>query len=242
MSEFGDRMKSYETKQKILSGIPFIARIDGKSFSKWTKKFKKPYDEILHNAFIEATKALISETHATIGYTQSDEITLVFDENNEYFGRKTQKLTSVLSSITTAAFNTQCISERLAYFDCRVFGVPTRSEATNAVLWRELDATKNAIFSAAYAQFSHKSLHKLNTKQMQKKLLVEKNINFNDYPSSFKRGTFIQNKQYEKQPGVIRHKIVVLDMPKFSTVENRIDVVFEKHTPVLIDQNPESEF
>ena len=239
MGEFGNRMKSYETKEKILSGIPFIARIDGKSFSKWTKRFKRPFDESLHNAFIEITKTLIYETSALIGYTQSDEITLVFGEANDYFGRKTQKLCSVLASIAAASMNKQNISEQLAFFDCRVFGVPTQSEATNAILWRELDCTKNAIQSAGHANFSHNQLHKLNCDQIQEKLWSEKQINFNDYCSEFKRGSFIQNQVYEKTPGVMRSRIIRLDMPKFATIENRINVIFDKSDPELIIQQVE---
>ena len=233
MGEFGDRMKSYETKEKILSGIPFVARIDGKSFSKWTKGCAKPFDDLLHGAFIKTVVTLIKETHACIGYTQSDEITLIYNEDSDYFGRKIQKLTSVLASIATSAFN-DCFKEKPpAYFDCRVFGVPTRIEASNALLWREMDATKNAISSVASAHFSHKSLHKLNTKQMQEKLWSEKDINFNDYPASFKRGSFLQNRQYEKEPDVLRHAVKLLDMPKFVTVENRVGVIFEQEDPIL---------
>lgn len=233
MSDFGNRMKSYELKDKIISGIPFVARLDGKSFSTWTKKFKRPYDITLHNAFIDATKLLVKETHACIGYTQSDEITLVYNEDDEYFGRKIQKLCSVLSSIASASFNKQNLSDNFAYFDCRIFGVPNRGEASNAVLWRELDATKNAISSVAQHYFSHKSLHKTNSKQMQDRLWKEKNINFNDYPDFFKRGSFIQNRKYYKEEGVLRSNIIRLDMPKFSTVDNRVGVIFEKEDPII---------
>lgn len=238
MGEFGNRMKSYEDQKKIMKGIPFVARIDGKSFSKWTKNFEKPYDKSLHDAFITITTELIKETHCVIGYTQSDEITLVFDENNAYFDRKIQKLCSVIASISSAVMHD--IFEKRAYFDCRVFGVPTQSEATNCVLWRELDATKNAISSAAHFHFSHKDLQGLNGNQMQEKLFQEKGINFNDYPDFFKRGSFIQNRKVLKllnEVECMRSEIKRIDMPKFSLVKNRIEVIFNKENPVVYSED-----
>jgi len=234
MDEFGNRMKSYELKDKILSGIPFVARIDGKSFSKWTKNFKKPYDADLHRAFIIITEELMKETHCVMGYTQSDEITLVFDEKNEYFDRKIQKLCSVIASISSAVMHD--IYEKRAYFDCRVFGVPNRDEASNAILWREFDATKNAISSAAHFHFSHKELQGLNGKQMQEKLFQEKGINFNAYPDFFKRGSFIQKRNVLKNINdneCIRTELVRVNMPKFVTVTNRNEVVFDREEPTI---------
>jgi len=44
--DLGDRMKEYESSVKINieSDNPFLVRLDGKNFSKFTKGFKKPFD------------------------------------------------------------------------------------------------------------------------------------------------------------------------------------------------------
>ena len=76
-----DRMKFYESQacvEKLLPLIPVIARLDGKGFSKFTKGLKRPYDERLSKLMVETTKYLVKETNANCGYTQSDEITLVW--------------------------------------------------------------------------------------------------------------------------------------------------------------------
>jgi len=75
----GDRMKQYEARYE--SYVPYdnyiVVRIDGAGFSKYTKGFNKPFDCELSNAFIEATKVLVSKYGAVSGYTQSDEITII---------------------------------------------------------------------------------------------------------------------------------------------------------------------
>ena len=46
---FGDRMKDYEQKEagrKFLPMLPICIRLDGKGFSKFTKKMNRPYDEV----------------------------------------------------------------------------------------------------------------------------------------------------------------------------------------------------
>jgi tRNA(His) guanylyltransferase len=60
----GDRMKDYEgreAKRKFLPMLPVIARIDGRTFSKFTKPFDKPFDERLSDAMRETTKNWLSK-------------------------------------------------------------------------------------------------------------------------------------------------------------------------------------
>lgn len=61
----------------LIPNLPVMVRIDGKAFHSWTRGMQRPYDEGLQNLFDETTKFLVSQTNAVIGYTQSDEITLI---------------------------------------------------------------------------------------------------------------------------------------------------------------------
>jgi tRNA(His) 5'-end guanylyltransferase len=49
---------------------------------------------------VTTTKALVKETHASVGYTQSDEITLIYapTEGERIFGGKVSKINSVFAS------------------------------------------------------------------------------------------------------------------------------------------------
>lgn len=258
----GDRMKSYEayeTARRFLPLQPVYTRIDGRSFSAFTKGMGRPYDPRLTRAMIDTTKGLVEKTHARIGYTQSDEISLVWYsdtvESGYFFDGKIMKMTSVLASLATAIFTASANDHglgmfmgRLPHFDCRVIQIPTQTEAANMFLWRELDATKNAISMAARAYYSHKELDHKNGPEMQE-MLFAKGINFNDYPAAFKRGTFVRRITRERpftseelaripdahRPPtgqmVARSEIVELEMPKFSTVTNREAVIFDGADP-----------
>lgn len=186
----GDRMKAYEgehAKRRLDPTKVTIARIDGRSFSKFTKGFKKPFDEIVTNAMNDTTAALVKKTHADIGYVQSDEITLIWREQADplssmFFDWREQKLVSVLASIAAAEFNWNMIENLLEgksqhqtkiqivrpHFDCRVWSVPDRGEAANTLLWRAQDARRNGISSFAQQHVSHKALQGLNQEQMLK--------------------------------------------------------------------------
>jgi tRNA(His) 5'-end guanylyltransferase len=262
--DFGDRLKAYEsveTDRKAMPWLPLCVRLDGKGFSKWTRNLKRPYDERLSKLMCDVTKRMVAVTDAKVGYTQSDEISLILmqDENNfasqHWFDGKIQKLTSVICSEATAYFNDISRSylgdayPGLATFDCRVWNVPNKDEAANTILWREKDATKNSISMAARHYYSHTQLHLKTSSEMQE-MLFQKGVNWNDYPAFFKRGTFIQVKRVSRPLNeeelaripeqhrkalekVDRRDIVEVDMLSFTKVTNRVAVVFDGAEPTV---------
>lgn len=202
--DFGDRMKMYEARgmslSHVLPGEIMVARLDGKSFHSFTKGLERPIDLDLRQAMEETMLSLVAEFKATLGYVQSDEITLVWItelQKEIIFGGRVQKIVSLTAAHATAEFN--AIFEELKplfieqnkrpRFDSRVFTVPNKEEAVNCLLWRQQDATKNAITMAAQSVFSHKELQGKSGNEKQE-MLFSKGINFNDYPPFFKRGVF----------------------------------------------------
>lgn len=261
-TELGDRMKIYEvaeTNRRLMPLLPVYARIDGRSFSKFTKGMKRPYDEDMQNAMIETTKYLVDETHASMGYTQSDEISLVWysDElkSQLFFDGKIQKVNSTLSALASVKFMelaTVCwpdrVKKRLPTFDCRVFNLPTLQEAVNCFVWREHDCTKNSITMAASVYYSHKQLMNKNSSDKQD-MLMDKDVNWNDYPASFKRGTYVRRQtvlkeldaetlanipeEHRPEGGkVMRSEVVIVDMPPITQVVNRVGVFFGGDFPI----------
>ncbi len=75
-----------------------------------------------------------------------------------------------------------------AMFDARVFNIP-KEEVTNLVYWRQVDAARNSIQMAARAFFSHAECDNKNTSQLQDMLMEKYKINWNNYPTRWKRGT-----------------------------------------------------
>jgi len=111
-------MKAYEAEglkqERLDNDKPFLARIDGHSFSKFTSGFQKPYDQLLSTAMIRTTGDLVNEFQARTGYTQSDEITLVFmptqnQETEEWsnwpFNGRILKLATLMSAFASVRFN-----------------------------------------------------------------------------------------------------------------------------------------
>lgn len=256
--ELGDRMKLYEQAEAGRMATPLLPvciRLDGKGFSQWTRGLNRPYDDRLSGLMIEVTRGLVMMTGALVGYTQSDEISLVLysdDVKSElFFNGKLQKLVSVCAAQATASFNAMVpdyLPEkegRLALFDCRAWTVPTLEEAANVLLWRELDATKNSVSMAARSLYSHKELQDKSRAEMMD-LLMAKGVNWNDFPTFFKRGTYVKRvtssrrftpEEIEKLPTrhearknpdlvVERSDVQVVEFPPLSKVPSRVDLLF----------------
>ena len=262
-SALGDRMKSFEkmfTDQKLMPGLPALARLDGKAFHTWTRGLERPYDVQLTKLMVATTLYLCERTNALMGYTQSDEITLVWFptfESPMMFDGKVSKLNSVLSSQAARYFNKNVSkyvpkkADQDADFDCRVWNVPSKVEAANAFVWRELDATRNSVSMAAQAKFSHKELQGKNSSEMQD-MLWNVGINWNNYPPFFKRGTYIQRRrslrpfttdEIEKLPlkhaartnpalMIERNDYTTISIPPLVKVPNRVTVIFDGELPV----------
>ncbi|KAJ3156794.1 hypothetical protein HDU86_003560 [Geranomyces michiganensis] len=67
-----------EIDPAVRSEQPFIIRLDGCAFSTFTKGIVKPFDSRLTDAMVETTKDLVQRFVPVMGYTCSDEISLVF--------------------------------------------------------------------------------------------------------------------------------------------------------------------
>lgn len=110
----GNRMKTYYeevSKTKLTRRMPVIIRLDGKAFHTFTRGFKKPFDDIFMKTMQDTMKYLCENIQGCVlGYTQSDEITLVLVDYNKldtsaWFDYEVQKMTSISASMATLAFN-----------------------------------------------------------------------------------------------------------------------------------------
>lgn len=195
----GDRMKIFEglgqaTELDPLD--PILIRLDGRAFHTYTRGLEKPFDVVLTQLMQDLTKELVRETNALVAYHQSDEIQLLLYNPNPkgipYFGGRRNKIDSVLASLAGSYFNhhSPWKTKGFALFDCRCWNVPTKEEAVNAFLWRFQDCVRNSIQCAGQAHYSHNQLHGKDTREILEMLKV-KGINWEEYHSSFKYGTFL---------------------------------------------------
>lgn len=252
------------TKTHLQRHTYTLLRLDGKAFHTFTKGFERPYDTTLMGWMDAAARALCEQIEgARFAYVQSDEIQVLMTDfgrvdTNMWFDGEVQKIVSVSAAIATASFNSAAsrwaqsvletphvaseartkaltLLKNPALFDSRVWQVSRRIEAYNAFVWRQQDATKNAISMTAQAYIPHKELQGKNGNQMQEMLFQQKGINFNDLPAGFKRGRFIQKVSYQTQveftdkrtgetklsPQVTRTRWDVVEPPIFTSDEGR---------------------
>ena len=209
---YEERSRSYLARR-----TPVAIRIDGKAFHTFTKEFDKPFDRVLGDTMVKTMQYLCENIQeCVLGYTQSDEITLILIDykkltSDAWFDYQVQKMCSVAASMATMVFNKyfgQEIIKRFdkkqrynktfrayvssykkgAMFDARCFNIP-KEEVCNLIYWRQLDATRNSIQMVAQSNFTHKELQGLSCNKLQDKLLTEKDINWNNYETRWKRGT-----------------------------------------------------
>lgn len=202
LAEYMKSFEDVETSRAGKKGFPIVARLDGHGFSNFTRTLQKPYDLRLTELMRDTTKMLVEQTNATIGYTQSDEISLVWyipesHVGQYYFGGRYQKLVGILSSKATGFFIRELdkrIPEKAGQtpeIDARVWSLPTLKDAGKMLLWREKDAIKNSITMLASSHFSHKQLHKIPS-STKLEWLREKNDPWESHPHSFRKGSYFK--------------------------------------------------
>lgn len=83
-------------------------------------------------------------------------------------------------------------------FDARIFNIPV-DDVCNNLIWRQQDAVRNSIQQVGHANFSQKQLYKKSCNEIQDMLMVEKGINWNDYPVHLKRGSCCVRRDRERK-------------------------------------------
>lgn len=251
--DFGDRMKAYEgsTDVRLNPALPICVRVDGRSFSTYTKNCIKPFDIRVSEAMRATARALVDETNAKIGFVQSDEITLILineEGGSVFFDGRVQKLASVIASLAAVHFDRAFRAEKPPSFDCRVWQVPDRYEASNVVLWRAMDARRNGISSAFRAHFSAREMmHKKRDEMLDGMKAIGVDY-FGDYAANDRLGTYYQRvtrpteipqeawdaMHPDRRPEdriAMRSSIEEISLPYFGDVANREGVIFDREEP-----------
>ena len=219
--DFDKIMRKYEENidQYILSDMYMIVRLDGRAFTKFTKaaKFEKPFDEKFRDLMVNTTEFLMKNSGFKIiyGYTESDEISLLFDISDNTFNRKVRKINTTLAGEASAYFTKQLIKENIiknltddtiVSFDCRIIPIPNFDRVLDYFVWRQEDSHRNSLNGYCYWTARKEGLSKGEaTKLIERRgndfkneMLFKKGINFNDTPTWHRRGVALYNKKVEK--------------------------------------------
>jgi len=233
--ELDAKMRVFETAHDycVLPDIYMVARIDGRSFTRLTKeihKFEAPFDIRFRDYMVETTKHLMDcGFRINYGYTESDEISLLFHINDNTFGRKLRKLSSILAGEASAKFSIQLGD--IACFDARISELPTKELVVDYFRWRNEDAHRNALNSYCYwtlrriGKSTNQATGFLEGMSVADKneLLFQNGINFNNVPNWQKRGVGLYWSNYiktgvnpithENVTAVRRHICIDYDLP-----------------------------
>lgn len=214
--ELGNRMKeNFENRTRYF--LPrrtyTILRLDGKAFHTYTKGLNRPFDSGLIADMDSAIVAMLPQLQGVVfAYTQSDEISILLTDfeketTSAWFDGNLQKMCSVASSVMTAHFNQArhwrhfehedtFDTFKLAYFDCRVFTIPDRTEVMNYFRWRQQDCIRNSVSMVAQSNFSHKELQNKSQSNMHD-MLHAKGVNWTtDFTDGEKNGRIIMKETY----------------------------------------------
>lgn len=208
--DLDQKMRQFETAhdQCVLPGIFLVARIDGRGFTRLTKEvhsFEAPFDVRFRDHMVTTTEHLLNCGFRVVyGYTQSDEISLLFHREESAFERKLRKFHSILAGEASACFSLRLGAH--AAFDCRISELPTEDLVVDYFRWRQEDAGRNALNAHGYwalrkrgspVKEATNALLRLSVAE-KNELLFQQGINFNSVPDWQKRGVGLWWGSFEK--------------------------------------------
>lgn len=233
ITEFSERMKTYEKEMDyaVDTSKYVVMRLDWHGFSKFTKWFARPFDDRILNAMILTAEDVMLEFNAVTAFTQSDEITLIFEPSENFiFNGRLSKLLSLTAWLASARFNFYLDeenkrflgtdtdkSEKLgnAYFDSRIMSMPSDTEAFNMFLWRTKDCMKNSKNTFSQTYVSHKSLQWLTAEEWITLCNEETGNDWNKLDDVYKYGCMIKKENYELSPDVVRTRTIRISQQYF---------------------------
>lgn len=249
--DLDEKMRAFETARdpSALPGVFLVARIDGRSFTRLTKEimaYERPFDEQFRDAMIATAEHLMTCGFQTIfGYTQSDEISLLFGRDENNFGRNIRKWTSILAGEASAAFTVRIA--RAAAFDCRVIELPAENVVVDYFRWRSEDAHRNALNAWCYWKLRDEGadvatatgrLEEMTVSE-KNELLFQRGINFNEVPAWQRRGVGLLWEEHDKaarnpktgQAVIARRRRLrtVLDLPMRDEYSEFVAALLRQH-------------
>ncbi len=230
------QMRGFEQSldRTMLEGIYIVARLDGHGFTRLTKKdmnLEKPFDVRFRDAMIATLKHLMDCGFRIIyGYTQSDEISLLFHISDSTFGRKERKLISILAAEASVAFSAQM--GRAAVFDCRLVPLPNDDYVVDYFRWRQEDSHRNSLNAHCYWLLRNNGASAANAQKQiaglsnadKNELLFSHGINYNNLPLWQRRGVGMYFRDEERAGYNPRTKEQVTCLRRTLYLENELPI------------------
>jgi len=233
--DLGSRMKTFEKEETISHENCIVIRVDGKNFSKFTKKFLKPFDDRFTKAIAWTLNDMMSEFNISLGFCCSDEITFVIPSkpalSGHDFGGRVHKINSLYAGKCSVYFllnilravkdtpNAVALREHIINaapcFDSRIMEFPSGSthEICNNIYWRSrYDCYRNCVSSVARYVLGTKGTLNLKGPEMISQMDDKYQFNFkNDVHYSLQYGIYAKKcsvtLKNEKDEEYTRHHV-----------------------------------
>lgn len=211
-------VKKFETHMTVLPETYIVIRIDGKNFHEFSDsyKFDKPNDIRAINLMNACAKNLVLKYKSEMicAYGESDEYSFILRKDTQLYNRRIDKLTSIFVSYFTSQYvflwgkffppEMALQQKHLPMFDSRCVNYPNLDIIKDYLTWRFVDTHINNLYNTAFwglvlkcGMSTTEAEARLNgtfSKDKNEILFSECNINYNDEPEIFKKGSLINKK------------------------------------------------
>lgn len=201
------RQGEYFHGVRLLPRTWAVIRLDGRGFTKMTANagYEKPFDLRLSERMADTASTVFEELGGVFGYTESDEISLLFPPDWDLFDRELEKLVSVSAGLASSRF-TAIDPGVPGHFDSRIWLGVELEEVLDYFRWRQADASRGCINAWCYWTLRKEgrsvadATSELDGKDFpwKNEFLFQRGVNFNEIPAWQRRGTGLYWKHVEK--------------------------------------------
>ncbi|WVQ70829.1 hypothetical protein IAR50_000351 [Cryptococcus sp. DSM 104548] len=211
-------VRNYELPDSLIPNTFIVVRVDGKGFHKFSDEhsFTKPNDKRALDLMNAAAQAVLEEyKDVVMAFGESDEYSFLLRRETKLYNRRRSKINSSVVSLFTSAYVfywPQFFPETaLRYpptFDGRAVVYPTAREVRDYFSWRQADTHINNLYNTAFWALvhdgcstaeSHKILQGTTSKDKNEILFKRFEINYNNLPEVFRKGSICVRKPSEIQ-------------------------------------------
>uniref|UniRef100_A0ACD5T838 Uncharacterized protein n=1 Tax=Avena sativa TaxID=4498 RepID=A0ACD5T838_AVESA len=250
--------REFEFDRSLPASNWIVVRIDGCHFHRFSEihDFEKPNDESalrLMNAC--ATSMLEKFRDMVFAYGVSDEYSFFFREGTEFYQRRESKILSLCVSFFTSVyvmkwkdfFPSKELKEP-PYFDGRVVCYPNLKTIRDYMAWRQVDCHTNNQYNTCFWMLvksgrtekeAQQTLKGTFSKDKNELLLQQFQINYDDEPAIFRKGSCVYRAKVETKVKSDDHGNPITRTQSVTTVAN-IDIIgpqfWETHQDILHEE------
>ncbi|XP_028395601.1 probable tRNA(His) guanylyltransferase [Dendronephthya gigantea] len=210
--------RKFETNDSCLLNCFIVVRLDGRNFHRFSDshEFEKPNDANALNLMNRCALEVMKEFQDLIlAYGQSDEYSFVFKRSTTLFKRRASKLMTNLVSYFASSYvfywSEYFKDKNLKYpptFDGRVILYPSDANLKDYLSWRQADCHINNLYNTCFWNLvkigglspddAEKRLCGTVSADKNEILFSEFNINYNNLPEMFRKGSVLLWEKVEK--------------------------------------------